>query len=365
MKNIAVFFGGESVEHEISVITGVLTANSLDKTKYNAVPVYADEKGRWFTGEYLLNPDNYKAFEYKKVKRVALVAGEKSLFTVKGKKLKKYCDISVAINCMHGERGEDGALAGTLALCGIPLASPPVLASAVSMDKIFTKYALKGLGVKALPFATAESAGEISRKKIKFGYPMIVKPACGGSSIGVRRAETEAELKSATSFALRFGSRAIIEPCLTGFTEINCAAYFAGGEIFVSECERPVGKGEILSFTDKYVKGEREFPANIDEKISEEIKKTTHKVYEKLGFRGVIRIDYFLSDGTVYLNEINAVPGSLAYYLFCVKTADFKELLTGLTENALSEAAGASTERRSFKSGILSGLGSKGSKGKE
>ncbi len=364
MKNVAVFFGGASVEHEISVITGVLTANSLDKAKFNAVPVYADENGRWYTGEYLLNPDNYKAFDYKKVKRVALVAGEKTLFLVKGKRLKKYCDISVAINCMHGERGEDGSLAGVLSLCDIPLASPSILPSAVCMDKIFTKCALKGLGVKTLPFATAKSACDASLKRAKFGYPMIVKPACGGSSIGVRRAETEAELKSATALALRFGSRAIIEPCLTGFIEINCAAYYADGEVVVSECERPVGKGEILSFTDKYVKGEREFPAKIDERIAKTIKKTTRKIYEKLGFRGIIRADYFIVGEEVYLNEINAVPGSLGYYLFCERTADFKDILTKIIETALSESFAARTERRTFKSGILSGLGAKCAKGK-
>lgn len=365
MKNIAVFFGGESVEHEISVITGVLVANSLDKTKFNPVPVYADEKGRWFTGEILLNPDNYKAFEYKKVKRVAIVAGEKSLFTVKGKKLKKFCDISAAINCMHGERGEDGALAGILKLSGIPLASPPLFCSAMSMDKIFTKYFLKGLGVKTLPFLTAKSTGEISEKGMKLGYPVIVKPACGGSSIGVKVARTETELKIATAFALRFGARAIIEPCLTDFTEINCAAYYAEGEIVVSECERPVGSGGILSFSDKYVKGEREFPARIDEKTAEEVKKITRKVYEKAGFRGVIRIDFFVVDKTVYLNEINAVPGSLAYYLFCEKTEECKELLTKLLTEAISEKSCESTERRIYKTGILAGLGAKGTKKKE
>lgn len=364
MKNIAVFFGGESVEHDISVITGVLTANSLDKRKFNAIPVYADNEGRWFTGEYLLNPDNYKAFEYKKVKRVTLVAGEKSLFTVKGKKIKKYCDIYAAINCMHGERGEDGTLAGIAELCKIPLASPSVLPSAVSMDKVFTKYAMKGLGIKTLPFFTAESVGEAVRTKPRFGFPVIVKPARGGSSIGIKSAATEAEIKSAAAYALRFGKRVIVEPKLKDFIEINCAAYGDGEKICVSECERPKGGGDILSFGDKYISGERQFPADIEEAFSRKIKETTKKIYEKLGFRGAIRIDYFLCGGDVYLNEINAVPGSLAYYLFCKKTADFGELLTRLIEVSVSEFSSASTEKRRFDSGILSGLGSKGAKNK-
>lgn len=362
MKNIAVFFGGESVEHDISVITGVLTANSLDKTKFNAIPVYADNEGRWFTGEYLLNPDNYKAFEYKKVKRVTLVSGEKSLFIVKGKKIKKFCDIYAAINCMHGERGEDGSLAGVIKLCKIPFASPPVCASAVSMDKVFTKHALKGLGVKTLPFFAAESVGEATRKKAKFGFPVIVKPACGGSSIGIKSADTETELKSAAAFALRFGKKVIIEPKLKDFIEINCAAYGAGEEICVSECERPKGCGDILTFGDKYISGERQFPAEIDENISRRIKEITKKVYSQLEFRGIIRIDYFVSGGEVFLNEINAVPGSLSYYLFCKKTADFGRLLTRIIEDSVGEFSAASTEKRRFDSGILTGIGSKGAK---
>ena len=160
MKNIAVFFGGQSVEHEISVITGVLTVNSLDKTGYRAVPVYVGTDGVRYTGDYLKDPDNYKAFDGKKVKRVTFIPGDNALYLLKGKKIKRYIEIAAAINCMHGERGEDGSLAGELKTLGIPLASPDILPSSVCMDKTFTKIVMKGIGVKMLPSVTVKSAGE-------------------------------------------------------------------------------------------------------------------------------------------------------------------------------------------------------------
>ena len=362
MKNIAVFFGGVSVEHEISVITGVLTSNSLDKDKFRALPVYVDEKGEWYTGEYLLDPDNYKNFDAKRVKKVTLTAGSNNLYLVKNRRIKPICEISAAINCMHGERGEDGSLAGILNMCGIPLVSPPMLPSAVSMDKSFTKIFLKGMNVRALPSITVRSAGEMPSKRAGFGFPVIVKPVCGGSSIGLRSCNDKRALAEAVAYALRFGDRAIIEPCLTGFTEINCAAYRGRKGIAVSECERPVGKTEILSFKDKYECGKREFPADIPPEISERIKKITAEVYERAGFSGIVRIDYFVSDGKIYLNEINSVPGSLAYYLFTETLSGFTEILTELITVCIEKFAAENTVQKSFRSGILRSVGGKSSK---
>ena len=193
-------------------------------------------------------------------------------------------------------------------------------------------------------------------------FPCVVKPACGGSSIGVRRAENERELSEAAAYALRFGKTAVIEPCLTGFTEINCAAYRGEKGIRVSECERPVGRGEVLSFKDKYQTGTREFPANIPSELSEKIKSITEKVYEKMGFSGIVRADYFISGEKVYLNEINAVPGSLAYYLFTDTLAGFKDILTELIGVCVKEFSESGTLQRNYDSGILRAIGGKSAK---
>lgn len=362
MKNVAVFFGGASLEHDVSVITGVLTANSLDHRLYNPVPIYVDNDGVWYTGE-LLDLDNYKKLNYKRLKKVTFVAGENVLYVVKGKSLKPYLTISVAINCMHGERGEDGSLAGLLNLQEIPLLSPNVTSSAISMDKGITKLALKGINVPSLDYVIIKSGLGLKNVKLPFEYPVIVKPISGGSSIGIKKAKDLSEFENAVNFSLRFGDRVIVEPCLEDFTEINCAGYRnSAGKIIVSECERPIGASEVLSFQDKYESGKREFPANISKKDSDKIKLYTEKVYRELGFSGTVRIDYFLKEGKIYLNEINSVPGSLAYYLFCDTLREFTDLLTDMIKRAEREHAVKSTLVRKYNSGILTLAGGKSAK---
>lgn len=366
IKNVCVFFGGVSVEHDISVITGALALNSLDKEKYNPVPVYVAKNGVWYTGDELFNLDWYSKPDLKKLKIAFMKAGDGNLYTLKGAKLKKLCSVYCAINCMHGENGEDGCLAGFIKLCGVPFASPDILASSVCMNKSATKIFLKGLGVKVLPFVSVSSLGEVDDVADSLDYPVIVKPECGGSSIGVNTANTYYELQAAVSAALRLGERAVIEPCLESFTEINCAAYTSGaGEIIVSECEQPFGKSKVLSFDDKYVDGGRVFPANIDETVSSEIKETVKKIYSALDMRGVIRIDFFVTEDGVYVNEVNTVPGSLAYYLFVKSTKEFAGMLDELVAAANARFCAAQNCKRTLSTGIFNNIGSKGAKALE
>lgn len=363
MKTVVVFFGGQSVEHDVSILTGVMTANLIDKEKYNVVPIYVYRDGLWFTGKNLLDLDEYKSINLKKLQRVSLIPGQNTLFTVKNNRLKHVADISIAINCMHGERGEDGCLAGFLSLCKIPLASPDIMASSVCMDKTFTKIALKGLNIKTVESITVSSPDEMDIVKKKLEYPLIIKPNKSGSSIGVNRANNDSELYRAINYALRFGESAIIERCLEDFIEINCAVYKnSKNEIIVSECEQPVGRTKILSFNDKYESGDRIFPANIDEKYSNLIKKTTRLIYEKFNFSGVIRIDYFLIGDKVLVNEINTVPGSLAYYLFGDTLDSFSKMLDELITYSLQKYASSLTTQKTFKTSILSFGGMKGQK---
>lgn len=372
MKNILVFSGGNSPERDVSVITGALALNSLDKTVFNPVPVYVDVSGRWFTGERLFNIDNYKTLDYLKLKEVALFP-DGVLYAVKGKRggkrvCRPVCRAAAALNCMHGGFGEDGSLSGMLSLCGVPLASPSVLPCAFAMDKDAAKFALKGLGVSVLPhvsFGVNDGFGgkRACGKALPFDFPVIVKPARGGSSIGINRADDEEQLENALSYALRFGEKAIVEPFVTDFTEINCAAFRKkSGEITVSLCERPVKRGDILSFADKYEGGTHVFPADIPSEVSDEIRRLTKKVYAAFGFDGVVRIDFMLIDGAVVLNEINAVPGSLAYYLFCNTLKGFSAMLTELIAAAEEKARTEKLYLKRFDSGILSVGGAKGAK---
>ena len=363
MKNVAVFFGGASVEHDVSVITGVLTVNTLDKSEYSAVPVYVDGDGKWYSGEILKDIDVYKNLDFKKLNRVVLTGGDNVLYAVKKGKLKPLFPLSAVINCMHGERGEDGSLAGYINMCGIPFASPSIAASAICMDKAVTKKFLKGIGIKTLPCVSVKKLSDCSEVIKKLDFPVIVKPACLGSSIGISRAENAEELADAVNLAFRFGDKAVVEKLLKGFTEINCAAYRSvSGKIIVSPCERPFGREEVLSFDDKYTSGKREFPADIPQKISDKIRSATEKIYSELDCIGTVRADFMVVGEDVYLNEINTVPGSLAYYLFCNTLKNFASILAETLTVAEKKYAVIHSLQKSYKSSILNLGGAKSAK---
>jgi D-alanine-D-alanine ligase len=219
---------------------------------------------------------------------------------------------------------------------------------------------MKGLRIKTLPYITMSSKEGFSGLGGKLKFPVVVKPACLGSSIGIMKAENTKEFERAYSYAMRYGEKAIVEPLLKNFIEINCGAYRDGEKIIVSECERPIARTEFLSFDDKYRLGKREFPANIEKDISDKIKAITEKVYENLCFDGVIRIDYFVLNGEIYLNEVNTVPGSLAYYLFNKTVKDYGVMLNQLIRQAEINFSARSTIQKSYQTGILNMKGCKG-----
>lgn len=363
MKNVLVFFGGKSVEHDISVITGITTLKSIDSEKYNAIPVYIDKDGSWLYGEILKELDNYKNLDYKKLTKCLIKSGDNCLYLIKNNKLKKFASIYIAINCLHGLRGEDGSLSGILSLSNIPLASPDMLTSSVFMDKGATKIMLNGIGVNCLPFLVLDGVKNIEEKIKNLSFPLIVKPCNLGSSIGIKTAKNVSELILAVNYGLRFDKRVIVEEKLSDFIEINCAAYRnKQNEIVVSECEKPFSKDDILSFDDKYFSGKREFPAVIDKTFSDQIKQTTKKIYSAFNTSGIIRIDFFIHNGRVLVNEVNTVPGSLAYYLFCNTMQEFSSLLTEIIELESSEFSKSLSLITDFNTKVFSGKGSKGSK---
>lgn len=364
MKQIAVFFGGESVEHDVSVITGITTLNALDNDRYEAIPVYVSKDGIFYTGKSLKDIDSFRKTEVKKLDKVAFLPGSNVMYKIKGKKLIAIANVFAVVNCMHGGVGEDGSFAGLMNLCKIPLSAPNVLPSSVSMDKAFTKNVLKSLNVKHLPAFKIKSVYDFHKlDENSIVYPLIIKPNLLGSSIGITKAQNREQVVPAILNALKFCDSAIIEPCLEDFMEINCAAYRKyNGEVILSECERPIGKGEILDFSDKYRDGDREFPARISKSIAEKIKKATLKVYEACDFTGIVRMDFMVKGKDAYLNEINSVPGSLSYYLFCDTLKEFSEILSEIIEKAVKDHAKAKTTVKKFDSGILGGVGTKGTK---
>lgn len=362
MKNILVFFGGQSVERDVSVITGVLTANSIDKEKFNPVPIFVAPNGKWYTGKSLFDIEFYKNLDYKKLSEVFVKGGDNALYVTKKNRCKKLLSISVAINCIHGEKGEDGSLTGYLKMCDIPLASPDMFSSSAFMDKEFTKIVLKGINVPTLPFCAVNSTGCLDNVEEKLSFPVIVKPATLGSSIGIKVAKNRKELIDATAFAFRFCNKVVVEPFIEGFTEINVAVYRDRKGVHVSECEQPLTKNDLLDFEDKYTDGEKIFPANISKNLSDRIKKIAKTVYSRTQTEGIIRIDFIVKENKVFVNEVNTVPGSLSYYLFSDTMKEFSLILERLIEKAEERYAKEKTLIKTFSSSILNIKGAKGVK---
>lgn len=373
MRNVLVFFGGKSCEHDISVITGVMTLNSIDKSLYNPVPVYISGAGEWYTGDILKDVSFYKKLNYKKLKRVTFIFGDDSLYILKGKKARKKIPVYAAINCLHGLNGEDGCLAGVIKMNFIPFCSPDCFMSSAAIDKGIMKTVLRGLNIKTLNCIGltrrefyADCDKFIKAIEKAFTYPVMVKPARLGSSIGIFKAEDKAHLVEGIKAAFLYDGKIIVEPALAGFKEVNAAAMKLNGEIIVSETEEPVTKNDVLTFSDKYVGfktgAKRISPARISEAEADKITKITRKIYEKLDCRGIIRIDFFVLNGEAVVNEVNTVPGSLAYYLFADSIKKFGEILSGVIEQGVKDFKEYKLNDFAFKSDVLQIDGVKGGK---
>lgn len=346
MKNILVIYGGDSCEKDISVITALQALEAIDKSKFSVYPLF------WKDGFYIL--DNYKDMsEYAKTDDVSgkkVIIDGKELYTLKRNKLKLLCTADCALICTHGGKGENGALQGFLEVQGIPYTSPSHLASAVGMDKGIFKMICKKLTLPILSYGVyCEGDGQETLDRIiaRIGFPIIVKPANQGSSIGIGIANNQDELNEKLSAALYYDKKIILEKALTDFKEINCACLTKNGKIYPSTLEEPVGWKEFLTFEDKYMSGgktvkasaKRIFPAQISETDSEKIKGITAKIYQALDCKGIVRCDFLIdkATGSIYLNEINTVPGSLAGYLYEDRGFLLKDVISIIIEDAIKQ----------------------------
>ena len=358
MRKVAVFFGGKSCENEISVLTGVFVMNLLDKEKYSVLPVYIHTDGGIYTSPKMLNLDTFKEKRYSSFERIFFDGGIVYALNGAKRRIKRLGKIDVALNCCHGGLGEGGGVSALMEWNDIPLASPDLTASGVFMDKYTTKLVMRALNVPTVDYIRVnekdyEKRGAFLLKSIesRLKYPVVVKPSHLGSSIGISIAKDEGEAKQAIESAFVLDDRVIIEKYLENKQDVNCAAYSLNGEIFVSEAEQAFGEG-LYSFEEKYVKRKRdgESGANganyekgqgrgaLSGELREKIRSYTRTVYKRMDLRGVARMDFLVSNGKVYLCEVNTVPGSLAYYLFCERIVDAKNFFSDLLEDALRQA---------------------------
>ncbi len=351
---VLVIFGGISNENEISVITGAMAINVLKEGGERVLPLYVAPDGKAYCHDSLSEIGTFKGKGYLGLPRAVVADGGVYILNKRGK-LKKFIKADIALNCCHGGCQEGGAVAGICAAAKIPLASAGMAESSVFMDKYITKIALRGLGVKTAKFARVTSLAELQTAKLP-PFPVIVKPVSLGSSIGIQTAKDEAELQEAVEVALAYDGAALVEEYLPDRREINCAAYFCGGEVITSECEEAVSGGEILSYEDKYEGGGKSvLPADIPAELSRKIKRVTKEVYSGLNMRGIVRFDFIISGGGLYLSEVNTVPGSLSYYLLSSGFKDFYRVLRSVLLQAQKDFE-ASEKKLILSTGILENL---------
>ncbi len=352
---VAVVFGGVSNESEVSVITGTMTVNVLKSGGARILPVYIAPDGAFYCGEGLGDISVFRRGGETEFPRCAVADGGIYIFG-KRRRIKQFVPVYAALNCCHGGIYEGGALGGMFAAAGIPMAGGGVFEGAAFIDKCCTKVIARGLGVKTLPYAVVHGMADIPAAIRKVGFPAIIKPATLGSSIGVEKADDEQSFRNAVTSALCYDDKALCESYLSDRREINCAACFACGKVRVSECEEAFSSGEFLSFDDKYSGGGSSVvPADIPPALSGKIRRITGSMYSRLYMRGIVRFDYLVSRGEVYLSEVNTVPGSLGWYLFAKSFSDFYPVLKAVIEQAVVDARRRAS-KRVLKTGILGSI---------
>ncbi len=361
MRKVAVLFGGKSCENEISVLTGIFVMNVLDREKYTVFPVYLHTDGEMYTSPKMTQLQVFKEKKFDGFQRVFFYHGGMYALNLQKKKIKRLAKIDVALNCCHGGLGEGGGVSAMAAWHSIPLASPDLTASGVFMDKSMTKTVMRALNIPTLDYVRVNERdyrrrGAFLLKNVgaRLKYPVVIKPAHLGSSIGITLAANEEETKAALETAFALDDRAIIEKYLAGKRDVNCAAYALRGEIFVSEPEEAFGDG-IYSFEDKYIKRGNDFLKGgsrraLSDELREKIRSYTKTVYKRMNLRGVVRMDFLVSGDKAYLCEVNTVPGSLAYYLFCERISDARTFFSELLEDAIESAE---QNKKLLSTGIL------------
>ncbi len=377
--NVGVVFGGRSVENEISVITANQAMAAMDREKYDITPIYITKEGKWYSGEALFNVANYRNTK----KLLAMceevymrpIYGDTNLYRCKKPLFGKavVTKLDVILPALHGTNCEDGTFQGVMEFSGIPYTGCNTLASANGMDKITMKMILKECGIPVIDYSwfsdkewNDKQEATIAAVEEKLGYPVIVKPANSGSSVGIRAAHNREEFIEAVDYAISFTTRVIIEKYVQKLKEVNCAVLGNYYECEPSVCEVPVRSGEILSYQDKYMNGGgkqsqgmqstvREIPANLPEATTNFIQKAACDTFRALSCDGVARIDFIIDEATdeIFVNEINTIPGSLSFYLWEYSGYNFGTLVDKLIEIALRRKQDASFKAVNYGDNIF------------
>jgi len=397
-KRVAVVFGSRSVEHEVSIITAVQAINSLDEEQFEVVPLYVSKDGVWFTGEALKTMDVFRdlAGLPSKAQRVQLqpFAG-KSTFVVqaprrglmgRGRDVEPLA-VDVGLLCNHGTNGEDGTMQGMFELLGIPYTSAGVTGSALGMDKVFQKQLFAATGIPVVPYvsfsrSTWRSSPDdcLRAAEQRLHFPMFVKPANLGSSVGITRATDHDTLRYALEVASHFDRKLLVEQAVANHREVNCAV-LGNDEPIPSACEEVFSSHAFLDYDAKYKVGykttvgsdsgvqkaeARKVPANLGDDLTRRVQELACRAFTTLDCRGIARVDFLIDgSGVVYVNEINTIPGALSFYLWEAVGMQYRDLLTKLINLACEAFEDRRSNVISYDVSDLLRLGSEGKSGSQ
>jgi D-alanine-D-alanine ligase len=375
---VGVIFGGRSVEHDVSIVTAHQVMAALS-ARHDVVPIYVTKEGKWLTGPGLNDLGVYKSASWDDAgepAHIAPVHGTGGL-TAQGGRLRgaRTIPLDVVVPAIHGTFGEDGTLQGLLELAGLPYTGSGVVGSAVGMDKVAMKRAFRAAGLPVVADVVVDvgrleddATGTYEGIEGVLGYPVFVKPARLGSSVGIGKAGDRDGLIAALDVARRYDRRLVVEESKAECIEVNCSVLGGPGRApSVSVCEQPVRWEDFLSFENKYLAGskggkgggmadqERRIPAPISEQLTKQVQHNALTAFEAVDAAGVARVDAFVDEGTgeTWVMEINTIPGSFSFYLWEKTGMSFEDLTDALLEIALAGDRRRSELMFSFDSKLL------------
>lgn len=393
---VGVIFGGETVEHEVSIISAVQAMGQIDKEKYDVVPIYISKDRTWYTGKMLMEMDVYKDFETLKryAKKVTLVKRENGFFltSINGLFRRDVEELDIVLPIVHGKGAEDGSLAGYLDSVGIPYAGPKMLGAALGQDKVVMKQVMASCGLPIVDYTWfydteyLEDSSKILKDIKKVGYPVIVKPANLGSSVGITVVKKEKDIEKAIDEAIKYDTKIVVEKMVDNLVEVNQAVLGNYEMQELSAIAEMLTDNDFLTYEDKYIGGGKKsggkkvsakganmsnsamnIPAKLDKTVEKKVNQLSLDTFRALNLRGVARVDYLINKKTkeVYINEPNTIPGSLSFYMFKAIGKSYTELLDDIITMTIKDYKNEHKKTTSFESNILSTYnGSKGAKGK-
>ena len=350
---VGVIFGGRSVEHEVSIISAIQAMDNIDTEKYEIIPIYITKNLEWYTGGCLRYIDTFKDYDLLKrySKKVNLINKDsRYILQTNGLIRREINELHLAFPIMHGANTEDGSIQGYLNIIGIPYVGSNIYSSVLAQDKVFMKQVLEANSISVTKYVWFGERFYLNKKSELFKqidelkYPLIIKPATLGSSVGIEKITRKEEIDSTIERTFKYDSKIIIEEMVEDLIEYNCSVLLTKNGNITSEIEELITNKDIIEYGDKLTLDnedssiKRTTPAKISDKLKEEIELTSLAVFKMLNMRGTARIDflYDTKNKKLYVDEVNSIPWCFSHHLWESRNISYKELLNIMLEDAIS-----------------------------